>query len=121
MSEEKMSSYSSMTLSIYCSHVGEPYFEVLAKIFSFPCEQFVRKINFLVWETILLRGFAVVKEMTGGGTTPGIMYKLFPKVITTARGLDSYTACVDQPLSLMSTQATAGANPILHGNFDLQN
>ena len=28
---------------------------------------------------------------------------------------------VNQRLSLMSTQVTPGANPILHGNFDLQN
>ena len=28
---------------------------------------------------------------------------------------------VDQRLSLMSTQETPGANPILHGNFHLQN
>ena len=28
---------------------------------------------------------------------------------------------VDQRLSLMSTQAAKGANPILHGNFDLPN
>ena len=28
---------------------------------------------------------------------------------------------VDQWLSLMSTQAAPGANPILHGNFDLPN
>ena len=28
---------------------------------------------------------------------------------------------VDQRLSLMSTQAAPGANPILHGNFDLPN
>ena len=27
----------------------------------------------------------------------------------------------DQPLSLMSTQAAPGANPILHENFDLPN
>ena len=28
---------------------------------------------------------------------------------------------VDQQLSLMSTQVAPGANPILHGNFDLPN
>ena len=28
---------------------------------------------------------------------------------------------VDQRLSLMSTQVALGANPILHGNFDLPN
>ena len=28
---------------------------------------------------------------------------------------------VDQRLSLMSTQAAPGANPILHGNFDIPN
>ena len=93
MSEEKISSYSSMTLSICCNHAGEPCFEVEATIFFFPCEQVVRKINFLVWETILLRCFVVVKEMTGGSTTSGILYKLFPKVIIIARGLDSYRAC----------------------------
>ena len=73
MSEEKMSSYSSMTLSICYSHAREPCFEVFATIFFFPYEQVVRKINFLVWETILLRCFTVVKEMIGGGTTSGIL------------------------------------------------
>ena len=93
MSEEKLSSYSSITLSICCNRAREPYFEVVATIFFFPYEQFVRKMNFLVWETILLRCFAVVKEMTGGGTTFGILYKLFPKLIITTQGLDSYTTC----------------------------
>ena len=37
--------------------------------------------------------FVIVKEIAGGGTTSGILYKLFPKVIITARGLDSYTTC----------------------------
>ena len=37
--------------------------------------------------------FSVVKEMIGGGTTSGILYNLFLKVIIIARGLDSYTAC----------------------------
>ena len=93
MSEEKMSSYSSMTLSIYCSCAGEPCFEVVATIFFFPYGRVVRKINFLVWETILLRCFALVKEMTGGGTTFDILYNLFPKVIIIAQCLDSYTTC----------------------------
>ena len=88
-----MSSYSSMNLSFCCSCTRESYFEVVAPIFFFPCERVVRKINFLIWETILLRFFVVVKEMTGGSTTSGILYKLFPKVITTAQGLESYTAC----------------------------
>ena len=77
-----MSLYSSMTLSIYYNHEGEPCFEVVAIIFLFPCDKFVRKINFLVLETILLCFFAIVKEMEGGGTTSGILYNLFPKVIT---------------------------------------
>ena len=51
------------------------------------------QINFLVWETKLLRCFAVVKEIAGGGTTSNIMYKLFPKVIMTTQGLNSYIAC----------------------------
>ena len=89
MSEKKMSSYSSMNLSIYCSRAGEPCFKVVATIFFFPCERVVRKMNFLVWETMLLCCFAVIKEMTGGGTTSDILHKLFPKVIITARGLDS--------------------------------
>ena len=93
MSEEKLSSYSSITFSIYCKRAREPCFKFVATIFFFPYDQFVRKINFLVWEIILLRCFAVVKEMTGGGTTSSILYKLFPKVIITARGLDSYTTC----------------------------
>ena len=84
-----MSSYSSMTLSIYYSHVGEPCFKVLATILFFPYEQVVRKINLLVWETILLRCFVIFKEMEGGGTTSDIMYNLLPKVITTEQGLES--------------------------------
>ena len=74
MSKEKNSSYSSMTLSICCSRVGEPCFEVVATIFFFPCERVVRKINFLVWETILLHCFAVVKEVTGGGSRYYLWY-----------------------------------------------
>ena len=93
MSEEKLSSYSSMTLSICCSRQREPCFEVVATIFFFPCERVVRKMNFLVWETILLHCFAVVKEMTGDDTTSGVLYKLFPKVIITTRGIESYTTC----------------------------
>ena len=81
--EEKNSSYSSTTLSIYCSHAGQPCFEAVATIFFFPCELVVRKINFLVLETILLHYFAIVKEMAGGGTTSSILCNLFPKVITT--------------------------------------
>lgn len=88
-----MSSYSSTTFSIYCSHVGEPCVEAMAKIFFFPCERFVRKINFLVWETILLCCFEIVKEMSRGGTNSDILYNLFPKIITTEQGLESYTTC----------------------------
>ena len=79
-----MSSYSSMNLSIYYSRAGGPCLKVVATIFFFPCERVVRKMNILVWETILLRCFVVVKEMIGGGTTSGILYKLFPKVIIIA-------------------------------------
>ena len=88
-----MSSSSSMTLSICYIHVGEPYFEVVATIFLFPYERVVRKINFMVWKSILLRFFAIVKEMARGGTTSGIRYNLFPKVITTEWGLKWYTSC----------------------------
>src|SRR3984885_14533215 len=42
---------------------------------------------------ILLHCFAVIKEMAAGGATSGIVNNLFPNVIITARGLDSYTAC----------------------------
>ena len=65
----------------------------MATIFFFPCGRIISKINFFIWETILLHCFAVVKEMAGGGTIYGILYKLFPKVITTERGLDLYTTC----------------------------
>ena len=82
MSEEKIFLYSSMTLSICCSCSGEPFFEVVATVLFFPYERVVRKINLLVWETMLLHCFAVFKDMTGGGSTSGIVYKLFPKVIT---------------------------------------
>ena len=53
----------------------------------------ITKINFLVWEIILLCCFALIKEMAGGSTTSGILYKLFPKVIIIERGLESYTTC----------------------------
>ena len=91
--EEKMSLYSSTSFSICCYHAGEPYFEAMTAIFFLPCGRIVMKINSLVWEKILLRCFAVVKEITGGGNTSGIMYNLFPKVIKIAQGLDSYTTC----------------------------
>ena len=93
MGEEKMSSYSPMPFSVCCCCSGEPCFKVVATIFFFPYGRMVMQINFLVWETILLHCFAVVKEMAGGDTTSSILYKLFPKVIITTRGLDSYTAC----------------------------
>jgi hypothetical protein len=41
----------------------------------------------------LLHCFAVTKEMVVGGAISGILYSLLPKVIITARGLDSYTTC----------------------------
>jgi len=63
----------------------------LATILFFPYERYVRKIYFLIQETILLRCFAIVKEMEGGGTTYGILYKLIPKVIASEGGLESYT------------------------------
>ena len=68
-----MSLYSSMTLSICFSRAGEPYFKDVATKFFFPYERFVRKIIFLVWETILLHCFAIVKEMVGGSTTSGML------------------------------------------------
>ena len=41
----------------------------------------------------LMDFFAVTKEIATGGGTSGILYKLFPNVIITARGQDSYTTC----------------------------
>jgi hypothetical protein len=41
----------------------------------------------------LLHFFAVTKEMVVGSAISGILYNLLPKVIITARSLDSYTAC----------------------------
>ena len=41
----------------------------------------------------LLHCFAVTKEIAIGSGTSGILYKLFPNVIITSRGWDSYTAC----------------------------
>ena len=93
VSEEKISSYSSTTFSISYYRVGEPCFEVVATILFFPCGWIVMKKNFLVWETILLHCFAVVKEMIGGGTTSGILYNLVPREIIIVWGLDSYTTC----------------------------
>ena len=88
-----MSSYSSMNFFISCSCAGEPCFEAVATIFILVCGRIVKKINLLLLETILLHCFAVVKDMARGGTTFGILYNLFPKLITTERGLDSYTVC----------------------------
>ena len=83
MGEEKMSLYSAMNLSICFFRAGESCFEAMAIILFFPCGRIVMKINFLVWETILLCYFAVMKEMVGGGTTSGILYNLFPELIKT--------------------------------------
>ena len=52
------------------------------------------------------------QNMTYFGTTGGIISVM---IFITNK------ACVDQRLSLMSTQAAPGANPILHGNFYLPN
>ena len=91
--EEKMSSYSSTNFYIYFCRAGEPCFEDVATILFFSYGRILMKINFLVWEIILLHCFAVVKEMARGGTTSRILYNLFPKLITTKWGLDSYTTC----------------------------
>ena len=91
--EEKMSMYSSRKFSICCYHTGEPCLEVVATIFFLPRGWIVMKKKFLVWEIILLYCFAVLKEMVEGGTTFGILYNLFPKVIIKQLGLDSYTTC----------------------------
>ena len=85
-----MSRYSSMTLSICCCHVDRPYLEVMAMIFFFPRGHIIKKTNFLVLEMSLLHCFAVTKERAEGGCTSGILYNLFPNVIITAQGWDSY-------------------------------
>ena len=88
-----MSSYSSMTLSIYSCHAEGPCLDVMPTIFFFPWGHIMRKTNLPVLEMILLHCFAVTKEMALGGATSGILYNLFPKVTITTRGLDSYTTC----------------------------
>ena len=83
MGEEKISLYSSTTLSICFFRVGEPCLEAMTKIFFFPYARIVMKKKFLVWEKILLHCFAVLKEMAEGDTTSSVLYNLFPKVIIT--------------------------------------
>ena len=91
--EVNMSRYSSTTFSICCCHVEEPCLEVMAMILFFPWECIIKKTNFPVLEMSLLHCFAVTKEIATGGGTSSILYKLFPNVIITVRGRDSYTAC----------------------------
>ena len=67
--------------------------EVVATIFFFPWGRIIKKTNFLVFEMSLLHCFVVTKEIVAGGGTSGILYNLFPNIIITARGQDSYTAC----------------------------
>jgi len=88
-----MSLYSSTTLSIYCRRADGPCLEVMATVFFYPWGRIIKETNFLVLEMSLLHCFAETKEITVGDATLGIMYNLFPKVIITKRGLDSYTAC----------------------------
>ena len=80
-----MSLYSPTTLSICCCRAKEPYLEVMATVFFFPWGRNIKKMN-------LLHCFAVTKEIAIGGGTSGILYNLFPKVIITTLGRDSYTA-----------------------------
>jgi hypothetical protein len=82
--EVNMSSYSSMTLSIYCFHAAGPCLEVMATVFLFPSGRIIRKTNFLVLEMSLLHCFAVTKKMVVGGAISGILYNLLQKVIITA-------------------------------------
>jgi len=42
---------------------------------------------------IVLHFFGEIKEMGVGGVIFGILYNLFPKVIITKQGLDSFIAC----------------------------
>ena len=49
--------------------------------------------NFLVLEMSLLHCFVVTKEIAAGGGTSSILYKLFPNVIVTVLGQESYTTC----------------------------
>jgi len=93
MAEEKIFLYSSMTLSIFCCCVEEPYLEAMGTTLFFPWGRIIRKTNFLVWEMILLHCFAVIKDMVVGGATFSITYNLLAKVIVTKRGLDSYRVC----------------------------
>ena len=88
-----MSSHSSMTLSIYFFRAVGPCLEFMATVFLFPSGWIIRKTNFLVLEMSLLHLFAVTKEMVVGSAISGILYNLLPKVIITARGLESYTTC----------------------------
>jgi len=81
MGEARISLYSYRTLSIYCCCEEQPCLEVVATTFFFPWGKIIRKINFLVWEVILLHGFPLIKEMAVGGATYGILYNLLAKVI----------------------------------------
>jgi hypothetical protein len=65
----------------------------VAIVFLFPSGWIIKKTNFLALAMSLLHCFAVTKEMDVGGAISGIMYKLLPKLIITARGMESYTTC----------------------------
>ena len=64
--------------------------------------------------------------MGGDGTTYGILYKLFPKVIIIAQGLDSYTTCrlhkYGWPNNILDTSrgATSHSTSSVNGFDDVQ-
>ena len=62
-------------------------------IFPLLWEKTKKKINFLVWDMILLPFIVDIKEVVVGGVTSGILYNVSSKEIITAWALDSYTTC----------------------------
>lgn len=90
--EVKMSSYSSMALSIYCWPEEGSCLEVMTIVFFF-LEGISSGKTLLVLEMSLLYCFRVTREIAVGVATFGIMYNLFPNVTMTMWGLDSYTSC----------------------------
>lgn len=84
-----------MNVSTCLFYVKEPFLGAMdvATIFPLLWEQTRKKINFLVWEMILLHFLAKIKELEVGGATFSILYNILPKEIITTQGLGSYTTC----------------------------
>ena len=83
MGEEKISLYSSTTLSTFFCNTREPFLGAMdvATISPLVWDKNRKKTNFIVWEMILLHFLVDIKEMVVGRATSGILYSFLPKVI----------------------------------------